>query len=213
MKRMDYTLYLVTDRRLAGDKPIEWIVGEAIMGGVTIVQLREKDLGNESFLQQARSLKSLTDGMGVPLIINDRMDIAMACGAAGVHLGQDDMSCAEARKIAGKQMIIGVSVSTPEEALLAEAAGADYLGVSPVFSTMTKTDTPCPTELKGLREIRKAVRIPLVGIGGIDASNAAEIIRIGTDGVAVVSAIIAAPDPHMAARQLITAIRAGRSSD
>jgi thiamine-phosphate pyrophosphorylase len=207
MKEIDYTLYLVTDRKLAGNRPIEQVVAEAIKGGVTIVQLREKDLGNEQFLQQARSLKSITDRMGVPLIINDRIDIAMACGAGGVHLGQNDMSCAEARAIAGKQLVIGISVSIPEEAILAEEAGADYLGVSPVFPTATKTDTSSPAGLDGLLAIRKAVRIPLVGIGGINESNAGEVIRAGADGVAVVSAVMAAHDPELAAMRIRSAMR------
>ncbi len=210
MKKIDCSLYLVTDRSLARNRPIEQVVREAILGGVTVVQLREKDLGSDRFLQQARSMKSVTDEMGVPLIINDRLDIAMECAAAGVHLGQEDMGCAEARRTAGERMIIGISVSTPQEAVSAEAAGADYLGVSPIFLTGTKTDTPPPSGLEGLRAIRKAVRIPLVGIGGINATNTADIIRAGADGVAVVSAIMAAPDPRMATRQLIAAIQAGR---
>ena len=202
MKMLDYILYLVTDRNLARGRSIEEIVTEAVMGGVTVVQLREKDLSTGDFLRQAFSLKELTDRMGVPLIINDRLDIAMACGTAGVHLGQDDMDCAQARRIAGEEMVIGVSVSSPEEAVKAELDGASYLGVSPVFSTPTKTDAPAPAGLEGLCRIREMVRIPLVGIGGISAANAPDVIRSGADGIAVVSAIMASSDPCMAARRL-----------
>lgn len=202
MRSLDYTLYLVTDRRVAGSRPIEEIVTEAVRGGVTVVQLREKELGDVDFLRQAIVLKELADRMGVPLIINDRLDIAMACGATGIHLGQEDMGCAQARKIAGEQLVIGVSVSTPEEAMKAEFDGANYLGVSPVFSTPTKTDTPGPAGLDGLRKIREKVRVPLVGIGGISVANAADVIRSGADGIAVVSAIMASQDPCMAARSL-----------
>lgn len=203
---LDYTLYLVTDRKLAGSRSIEEIVEEAVRGGVTIVQLREKGLGDVDFLRRAFALKELTDRIDVPLIINDRLDIAVACGAAGIHLGQDDMECARARKIAGERLVIGVSVSTPKEAMKAQMDGANYLGVSPVFSTPTKTDTPAPVGLNGLRRIREKVSIPLVGIGGISEANAADVIRSGADGVAVVSAIMASDDPRMAAQSLRSAM-------
>ncbi len=206
MGPLDYTLYLVTDRNLVGNRSIEEIVAKAVRGGVTIVQLREKGLGDVDFLRQAFLLKELTDRMGVPLIINDRLDIALACGAAGVHVGQGDMECAQARRIAGELLVIGVSVSTPEEAMKAEMDGANYLGVSPVFSTPTKIDTPAPVGLDGLRKIREKVRMPLVGIGGISEANAADVIRSGADGVAVVSAIMASDDPWMAARSLRSAM-------
>jgi thiamine-phosphate pyrophosphorylase len=199
---LDLTLYLVTDRGLALGRPLDAVVREAVEGGVTVVQIREKDLGTRSFLREALAVKAVTDRFRVPLIVNDRLDVALACGAAGVHLGQDDMDCPTARRLAGDGFIIGVSVSSPGEALRAEADGADYLGVSPVFSTPTKSDAPEPTGLSGLRAIRRAVGIPLVGIGGIHAGNAADIVQAGADGIAVVSAIMAAPDPHDAARRL-----------
>lgn len=204
--RLDVTLYLVTDRGLAGGRPVEAVVSEALEGGVTLVQVREKELGTRRFLEQAMAVKEAADRFGVPLIVNDRLDIALACGAAGVHLGQDDMDCPTARRLAGKNFIIGVSVSTPEEAIQAEADGADYLGVSPIFATPTKTDAPQPTGLTGLEAIRAAVGIPLVGIGGIHEGNAAEVIRAGADGIAVVSAIMAAPDPRAASRLLLAAL-------
>ena len=204
---MDYTLYLVTDRLLARNRSIEETVVEAIKGGVTVVQLREKELTTREFLHQAFALKELTDSLSTPLIVNDRLDIALACGAAGVHLGQDDMECVVARRIGGTSLIIGVSVSTLSEALQAEREGADYLGISPVFSTATKTDAPPPIGLEGLNRIRREVRLPLVGIGGINTSNAADVVRAGANGVAVVSAIMASSDPCLAARELRSALK------
>lgn len=213
INRLDYSLYLVTDRSLARSGSLEDIVAEALRGGVTMVQLREKSLATRAFLREARSLKELTDSFGVPLIINDRLDIALACGASGVHLGQDDMPCVVARRIAGRKMIIGVSVSTIEEALEAVAQEADYLGISPLFSTPTKTDTPIPIGIQGLMHIRKATHIPLVAIGGINAANAAEVIRAGADGIAVVSAIMASSAPRLAAKELRSTVEeAGRTS-
>lgn len=211
---LDTTLYLVTDSSLAGGRPLEEVVSEAVRGGVTIVQLREKHLSTKGIIEKAFRIKEITDRAGIPLIVNDRLDVALACGAAGVHLGQDDMDCRLARRIAaraaGEDFIIGVSVSTVAEALQAEADGADYLGVSPVFSTPTKTDTPAATGLEGLRQIRQAVRLPLVAIGGINSFNAAMVIQAGADGVAVVSAIMASLDPCMAAATLMAAIEQGR---
>lgn len=203
---MDYTLYLVTDRGLAGGRPLEDIILESVQGGVTVVQLREKELCTRDFLQLARELQYRLSLMKVPLVINDRVDIALACGAAGVHLGQSDMDCTTARRIAGPEMVVGVSVSRVEEALRAEAEGADYLGVSPVFDTATKTDTPAATGLEGLRSIRGAVGLPLVAIGGINIGNAGDVVRNGADGIAVVSAIMSSSEPGAAARELRAAI-------
>ena len=205
--KIDYSLYLVTDRFLAGNRSIEEIVREGIAGGVTVVQIREKSCGTRQFLDQAFGLRSVTSASGIPLIINDRVDIALACEAEGVHLGQEDMNCRLARRIAGKDMIIGVSVSTLDEALAAEAEGADYLGVGPLFATLTKPDALPPTGLALLSEIRRAVHIPLVGIGGITPDNAEDVILSGADGIAVVSAIVAHAEPESAARQLHATIR------
>lgn len=210
---IDFGLYLVTDLVMAGVRPLEQIVRESAAGGVTMVQLREKDAGTREFLDRAFVLRQAASDLGIPLIINDRVDIALACRADGVHLGQEDMHCSIARRIAGKEMIIGVSVSTAEEALEAEADGADYLGVGPLFATPTKADALPATGLGVLRTIRRTVRIPLVGIGGINSINAGDVIRAGADGVAVVSAIIASPNPGAAARALRSAIdqvRCGR---
>jgi thiamine-phosphate pyrophosphorylase len=210
---IDFGLYLVTDRVLSGGRPLEKIVRESIAGGVTLVQLREKDAGAREFLVEAFVLRQAASELGVPLIVNDRVDIALACRADGVHLGQEDMPCALARRIVGKDMIIGVSVSTVEEALEAEAEGADYLGVGPLFATATKADALPATGLAVLRGVRRAVRIPLVGIGGINDSNAGDVISAGADGVAVVSAIVASSDPGEAARAIrstIDEVRSGR---
>jgi len=213
MKRMpDYSLYLVTDAALAGRRAIEEIVREAVAGGVTVVQLREKGASSREMLRQARALRDLLAPRGVPLIVNDRCDVALAAGADGVHVGQGDLPCVLVRELAGPDLVIGVSVSTVEEAVQAERDGADYLGVSPVFETPTKTDTPPAVGLDGLRRIREAVRLPLVAIGGIHAGNAAAVIRAGADGIAVVSAIMAAPDPRAAARALAIEVAQARTA-
>ncbi len=199
---IDLRLYLVTDRDLSRGRPLEKIVRESAAAGVTAVQLREKNATTREFIEQASALRKTTFELAIALIINDRVDIALACRADGVHLGQSDMQCALARRIVGKDMIIGVSVSTVDEAVEAEADGADYLGVGPLFATLTKPDALPATGLGLLSNIGRAVRIPLVGIGGITYENAGEVIRAGADGVAVVSAVIASADPEVAARAL-----------
>lgn len=199
---IDLRLYLVTDRDLSCGRSLEQIVRESAAAGVTAVQLREKNATTREFIEQASALRKTTIELAIPLIINDRVDIALACRADGVHLGQSDMQCALARRIVGKDMIIGVSVSTVDEAVEAEADGADYLGVGPLYATLTKPDALPATGLSLLSTIGRAVRIPLVGIGGITYENGGEVIRAGADGVAVVSAIIASADPQAAARAL-----------
>ncbi len=202
----DYSLYLVTDRTLARGRPLVEIVEESLKGGVTIVQLREKHCTAREFLELAMTLKTTLSFHDRPFIINDRVDVALACGAQGVHVGQDDLECSVIKRIAGRNFIVGVSVSTVEEALKAQGQGADYLGVSPVFSTPTKWDTPAATGLSGLQSIRGAVTLPLVAIGGMGPHNAGEAIRHGADGIAVVSAIMGAPDPRKAARKMKEAV-------
>lgn len=210
MKRTpDYGLYLVTDRGMAGARSLATIVAEAVAGGASVVQYREKTGAPRSMIEGARALRAILPSH-VPLIVNDRLDVALACGADGVHVGQDDIPCIEVRRIGGPDLIVGVSVSTVEEAARAEREGADYLGISPVFATPTKTDTPAATGLDGLRLIRAAVRLPLVAIGGIHAGNAEQVMRAGADGVAVVSAIMAAADPRAAAAALAAAVWRGR---
>ncbi len=211
-RKIDYGLYLVTDRFLTGGRSLEEIVRKAAGGGVTILQHREKNAGTREFLREAVALKEAAAEFGIPFIINDRVDIALACGADGVHLGQDDMPCTVARGLVGQEMIIGVSVSSPEEALEAESEGADYLGVGPLFSTLTKTDTVPPIGIETLVRIRRTVRIPLIAIGGIKAENTAPVIQGGADGVAVVSAIISSPDPEIAAAELRSVVDMTRNS-
>ena len=199
---IDYSLYLVTDRALSLGRSTVEVVRAAIRGGVSCVQLREKGCSTREFMDEARLLKALLAGTGVPLFINDRLDVALAVGADGVHLGQNDLPIADARRLVGNRMIIGISAESVADAVRAEAEGADYIGASPVFTTPTKTDTAPPLGLAGLRAIRRAVQLPLVAIGGIDADNAAQVLRAGADGLAVVSAIVSAPCPRTAAAGL-----------
>ena len=210
MKRqnIDYSLYLVTDRGLARGRSTLDIVRAAVKGGVTCVQLREKECSTREFIEQALTIKDFLKMHRVPLIINDRLDVAQAVAADGVHLGQTDMPLATAKSILGDAMIIGISAESLEDAIEAEKGGADYLGVSPIYATPTKTDTAPPLGLEGLSEIRQAVKIPLVAIGGVNRTNSADVIRHGADGVAVVSAIVAADDPQWASRELIQIIKA-----
>jgi len=192
-------LHLVTDRSLSRGRSLVEVVREAVSGGVTCVQLREKDCSTREFLQEALALKELLQSLMVPLIINDRVDIALAVGADGVHLGQSDMPISHARRLLGPNCLIGISAESVDHAVEAEQQGADYIGISPVFSTPTKADTAPALGLEGIRQIRELVRIPLVGIGGINLTNARQVLASGADGVAVVSAIMAAASPRLAA--------------
>jgi thiamine-phosphate pyrophosphorylase len=202
LRNIDYSLYLVTDRGLARNRSTLDIVRAAVQGGVGCVQLREKQCSTREYIDEALAIKAFLKHSGILFIINDRVDVAQAVGADGVHLGQDDMPLKMARAILGDSMIIGISAESVADAVAAERDGADYLGVSPIFATATKTDTAPPLGLAGLLQIRKAVRTPLVGIGGLNKDNAADVIRHGADGVAVVSAIVAADDPRTAAQEL-----------
>ena len=213
MDRIDYALYLVTDRVLSRGRATAEIVRAAVTGGVTCVQLREKHCGTREFLEEARALRVVSRALGIPLIVNDRVDVALAVGADGVHLGQQDMPLADARRLGPPGWIIGVSAESPADAIRAEKEGADYVGVSPVFATPTKADAAPPLGLEGLRNIRAAVKIPLVAIGGIHAGNARAAIRAGADGLAVVSAIVSADSPRAAAailRREIDAEKGGK---
>jgi thiamine-phosphate pyrophosphorylase len=201
-------LYLVTDRPCCGARPLEEVVAQAVAGGVAMVQLREKDLATGPFVALARRLKALLAPSGVPLIINDRMDVALASGADGVHVGQGDMPCEELRRFMGPKAILGLSVETWDDVERAERLEVDYLGVSPVFPTPTKTDTRGAWGLEGIVRIRARSRHPLVAIGGLNLGNAADAVRAGAEGIAVVSAICASPDPAAAARDLDAVIRA-----
>jgi thiamine-phosphate pyrophosphorylase len=200
-------LYLCTDRRLAGGRPLVSLVEAAVLGGVGMVQLREKDLGGGEFFALARELRDLTRRFGVPLIINDRLDIALASGADGVHLGQDDLPLREARRVAGPDLIIGVSAHSPAEAVAAERDGADYLGCGAVYPTGTKADIRGVIGLEGLAAVCAAVRIPVIGIGGIGPANAAAVIRAGAAGLAVISSILSQEDAREAAALLRRSMR------
>ena len=201
-------LYLVTDRALCGGRPLEEVVAQAVAGGVACVQLREKDLSTRAFVELAVALKRLLGPAGVPLIINDRLDVALAARADGLHVGQEDMPCALVRRFMGPRAVIGLSVETWEDVERAQDQDVDYLGISPVFPTPTKTDTKAAWGLEGIRRIRAFSRHPLVAIGGLNAANAAQAVLAGADGIAVVSAICASPDPGSAARELDARIQA-----
>lgn len=203
MKRpFDPRLYLVTDRSAAAGRRIEDVVEAAVRGGVTAVQLRDKDADDEALAETAARLIERLAPSGVLLIINDRVEAALRAGAAGVHLGQGDVSPGEARRILGPRAVIGLSVETLSQALAAAGLDIDYLGVSPVFATPTKLDAGPAWGLHGLRALRAATDLPLVAIGGINAENAASVLAAGADGLAVVSAIMGAADPEAAARVL-----------
>ena len=195
-------LYAVTDRAWTGSQPLARQVEAALQNGATCLQLREKALDPAAFREEARQMAALCRRYGVPLIINDNVEVALACGAAGVHLGQQDMPIAQARRMAGPDLILGASAHTVQEALEAQAAGADYLGVGAVFSTSTKADAS-PLPLTTLREICAAVSIPVVAIGGITETNLLQLTGCGAAGVAVVSAIFGAPDPGAATARLV----------
>lgn len=199
--RVDYTLYLCTDRELMTTDTITEAVELAIKGGVTVVQLREKDCSGRKFLEIAHEVKEITDAYEVPLIINDRLDIAMAVDADGVHLGQKDLPAAVARELLGPDKIIGVSAWNAELALRAQKEGADYIGAGDVFGTSTKADTH-HVSLQELAKIKKTVKIPVVAIGGINMENIEKLKATGIDGVAVISAILAARNITAAAEEL-----------
>ncbi len=210
MRAEELALYLVTDRDLSKGRDLEHIVARAVEGGVTMVQLREKNCPTGEFVELARRLKSLLDGSGVALIINDRVDVALAANADGVHIGQSDMSYEDARRLLGPDKIIGLSVETLEEVEQSNSLDVDYIGISPVYSTPTKTDTARPFGLDGLREAVRLSGHPAVAIGGMNRDTAAEVIRAGADGIAVVSAIMSADSPDDASRELSEIIRNSR---
>ncbi len=186
-------LYAVTDRMWTGNKTLYEQVEEALRGGVTCIQLREKELSEEEFFKEAMEIKALCRKYNVPFFINDNVDIAIKCGADGVHIGQEDMEVVKARSLVGDNMIIGVSVHTVEEALKAVKNGADYLGVGAMFSTSTKLDADV-LPMETLRNICRAVDIPVVAIGGLNKNNIFSLAGTGVDGVALVSAIFGADD-------------------
>ncbi len=210
VKPFDLSLYLVTDRPLSGGRDMAWIVREAAAGGVTMVQLREKECSTAEFIQLARKLKAALAPLGIPLIINDRVDVVLAVDADGVHIGQSDMPYATARKLLGRDKIIGLSVETMDEVVAANALDVDYIGISPVYATPTKTDTLTPFGLDGVDEVMRCSRHRCVAIGGMNRDTVGEVIAHGVEGVAVVSAIVAAPSPREAAAELAAIIKDNR---
>lgn len=197
----DYSIYLVTDDGCLQGRALIDCVRKALDGGVTLAQYRAKTASSAEMYAEALQLKALCDSFKVPLIINDRLDIAMAVGAAGVHLGQDDLPCAAARKILGEDYIIGVSAHNPAEAKAALQSGADYLGCGAVFGTATKADVK-KLGTEGLMAICREKGLPVVGIGGVTADNYREVRAAGADGAAIVSGILAQPDIRTTVRAI-----------
>ena len=207
----DLSLYLVTDRTLAQGRDMAWIVREAVAGGVTMVQLREKDCATAEFVALARELKAALRPLGIPLIINDRIDVALAIDADGVHIGQNDMPYETARALLGKDKIIGLSVETMDEVIAANAVDVDYIGISPVYATPTKTDTLVPFGLAGVEEVMTLSRHRCVAIGGMNSNTIGEVVRRGVEGVAVVSAIVSADSPRQVSAELASIVGRNRT--
>ena len=206
-KNIDWALCLVADGEAAGERNIFDLIREAVEGGATIVQLRGKNWNTREFLEMSMKSAAFLRKKEIPLIINDRIDIALACKASGVHLGQEDLPLPFARNILGKRKIIGISVSNGEEAVRAQAGGANYIGVGPIFPTLSKKSATPPLGPEGLKKIKEKVKIPILAIGGIDVGNASEVIEAGADGIAVISAIMGSRDARKAAKELLQAVR------
>lgn len=206
-----WEVYLVTDRSLSRGRSNREIVEAAIRGGVSVVQLREKGLETRLFYEEGLKIRDLLKSAGVPLIINDRIDLVLALGADGVHLGQNDMPVEVARNILGPDRIIGLSVETPSHVSDKAVSSIDYLAVSPVFLTDTKAELKKAWGLEGLQNVRAMTTLPVVAIGSIKQENTRQVVRAGADCVAVVTAIVSADDPEQATRSLVTEVRLGRA--
>jgi thiamine-phosphate pyrophosphorylase len=206
---LDLSTYMITDRTLCAERGVEEVVRRAIAGGVSLVQLRDPHAKTGVFVEQARRLLALLRPAHVPLIINDRVDVALAVSADGVHVGQLDMAVADVRKLVGSELIVGLSISSLAELERSEAAlsSVDYLGVGPIFATQTKLDAAPPIGEDGLCAIVARTQLPIVAIGGVTRDNAPKVIRAGARGVAVVSEICSAPDPAQATRELVHVVR------
>ena len=203
----DLSVYFVTGPDDTRGRPVVEVVLEAVRGGVTIVQLRWKHAPGRAFVQQARALIDALRPVGVPLIVNDRVDVALASGADGVHVGQDDIAPADVRQLVGERCIVGLSVTNVDQACVVDPRVVDYVGLGPVFATASKEDAAPPLGLDGTRAACRALAVPAVAIGGVSADTAAAVIDTGVDGIAVVSAIGAADDPHRAAVRLTSIVR------
>lgn len=202
MNEIKYSLYLVTDSGLAGSRTIEDIVFAAIQGGVDVVQYREKNGTTRRMMEEASKVLKICRANHVPLIVNDRVDVALAIDADGVHVGQDDMLAGDVRRLIGPQKILGVSVGNLAEMEQAVKDGADYVGASPIYATPTKPEADKPMGLEGLKKMAEICPLPIVAIGGINQTNLIDIIHAGAAGAAVISAIVTAEDIRLAAQRL-----------
>ncbi|MGB9176679.1 MAG: thiamine phosphate synthase [Methanoregula sp.] len=209
---MNFELYVITDETIACGRSHAEIARQALRGGADVIQLRDKGRSCTELAGIGREVAAIIWKAGAVLIVNDRLDVAIACGADGVHLGQDDMRVSTARQLAPPGFVIGASVGTVEEAKEAEQEGADYLALSPVFSTTSKEDAGPGHGLEGLREVCRAVTIPVIAIGGINRRNVPDVIAAGADGIAVISAVVASPDITAAARDLKDLVRESKRS-
>lgn len=208
---MKYDLYVITDSKLSQGRSHEEVVRRAIAGGASVIQLRDKEASTRKLVEIGARLRALTREAGATFTVNDRLDVALAVGADGVHLGQEDMPARLARQLLGQGQILGVSATSLAEALQAEADGADYLGVGPIFPTATKPDAAPAMGLEALAEVVRQVSIPVVAIGGITSENVEGVVSTGVEGVAVVSAVVSAPDIQAAAQELLAKILAAKA--
>jgi thiamine-phosphate pyrophosphorylase len=210
-RRVDLSLYLIVDPEDCGPAGIGPLLESAIAGGVTAVQLRQKQASTRQAVAHARRVRAMLEPRGIALVVNDRVDVALAAGIDAVHVGQDDMDPHDVRRVMGPDAIIGLSLWEVGQSSGAEPAIVDYVGIGPVFPTQGKLDAVAPLGIAGFREIQSRVRVPAVAIGGIDATNVASVVRAGADGVAVITAICRAVDPRAAAHALANGVRLGRS--
>jgi thiamine-phosphate pyrophosphorylase len=211
MHAVDWSVCVITDRHAAATRSLPDVVGAALAGGATMIQLREKDSGTRAMVELGRALHELTQAAGVPLVVNDRIDVALAIDAEGVHVGQDDMPADLARQLIGPDRILGISAETVEQARQAERDTANYLGVGAVYQTPSKADANEPIGVAGLASIIQATKLPVLAIGGITPDKAEAVRKVGAAGVAVIAAVIGAPDPAAVARQLRDTMQQPRS--
>jgi thiamine-phosphate pyrophosphorylase len=209
-RRFDLSVYLITDPVLTGARSVTEVVEMAIAGGATMVQYRNPDDKTRILVDEARAILALTKPAKVPFIVNDRIDVALAIGADGVHVGQADMRIADVRRLIGPAPIVGLSITSEADLDISDFGGVNYLGVGPVFATSTKPDAAPPINVGGLEAIVARTKIPIVAIGGLHAGNAADAIAAGAAGVAVVSAICVAPDPTAATKELVEVVKGAR---
>lgn len=208
----DYSLYVIVGEEFTRGRPLGEVVAAAVAGGASVIQLREKDCPIRRLIAAGQELRKVTREKGAVLIINDRVDVALAVEADGVHLGQDDLPLAVARQILGPEKVIGISTHSLQEALLAQEQGADYIGVGPIYATKTKESAVSPVGLELLQQMTGKIHIPKVAIGGITARNASAVVRAGADGVAVITAVASAPDVREAAFAIGAAVRRAKLS-